>query len=311
MMTGQILGGQSPIGAASYQIMIYHAIATSSCLTAVILSAILTARTFDLRGQALVPWILIPGLRKKSNDSERMGTQHVDSTSHAKLTFSDHAKTSKSTKPLLSIKDLTVESTKLYVPSLEIRAGDRIGVSGVSGIGKSQLLRALARLDPISPESKTTMTLHGQSFSHISPAEWRTEIMWASQDRPTLSGTPRSFYEEVVNYRSRRHDHSNNRESIPSGLTPMEIASEWNLPSRCWDQSWNDLSGGESQRASLAIALSLQPKLLLLDEPTASCDSDSTAKIEKTLIESNTTLLIVSHSQEQLKRCCTGVMELA
>ena len=91
----------------------------------------------------------------------------------------------------------------------------------------------------------------------------------------------------------------------------MEIAREWNLPAKTWDQPWNDVSGGEAQRLSLAIALSLGPKLLLLDEPTSSCDVDTTSKIETTLVERNATIVMVSHSDEQLRRLCQKQVRLS
>ena len=65
MMTGSILGGTPPSTAAAYQIMIYFAIATSSTLTSILFSSIVIARMFDMASQRLVPWRLIPGLKKR------------------------------------------------------------------------------------------------------------------------------------------------------------------------------------------------------------------------------------------------------
>ena len=175
----------------------------------------------------------------------------------------------KTSNPVLQIKQLTVESTNLYVPFLDVRAGDRIGISGRSGIGKSQLLRACARLDPSSPDHNisNTMILEGKSCDEISPTHWRSEVMWVPQDRPAISGTPRDFFDEILNYRSQlRKTKKKEHKTEPRLQTPMEIAQDWNLPAKTWDQPWNDVSGGEAQRLSLAIALSLRPKILLLDD---------------------------------------------
>ena len=85
---------------------------------------------------------------------------------------------------------------------------------------------------------------------------------------------------------------------------------ERNLPAKVWNQPWSVISGGESERIlSLAIALSLHPQLLLLDEPTSSNDAVTTSKIEHILLESNCTVVIVSHSKQQLKRLCTNIIE--
>lgn len=128
--------------------------------------------------------------------------------------------------------------------------------------------------------------------------------MWVSQDRPTLSGSPRDFYESILSYATYQKRKSNNWRD------PIEIAKQWNLSEEAWDQSWGSLSGGEAQRANLAIALSLEPDVLLLDEPMSNCDKETAISMEKTLMEMNNTIIIVSHSEEQVKRFCTSKLEL-
>ena len=323
-MTGQILGGSSPSQAAAYQLIIYFAIAASRTLTAIFLAFIIIARMFDLRRQALVPWRWIPGLMtsEKTGGTSGMNNRFAHPPPHSKFSLIEQASPKDKTllPPLLRVQQLTVESTNLFVPLLEVHAGDRIGISGRSGIGKSQLLRALARLDPLSSDHRpinagSTITFLGNSFNDIDPAEWRSKIMWVSQDRPTISGTPRDFYEEVSSYRSRHLskmiENGEEEHSQQPLITPMEIAREWNLPAKTWDQPWNAVSGGEAQRLSLAIALSLRPKLLLLDEPTSSCDVDTTSKIEMSLVEMNATIVMVSHSEKQLQRLCPKMVLLS
>jgi len=318
-MTGQILGGQSPSAAAAYQIMIYFAIACSSCLTAMFLACIVTARMFDLRHQAFIPWRLIPGLKtlKKSDATSIISEQPANPQPHSKLgVLGKSGSSDKTCEPLLKVKGLTVESTKLHVPLLEINAGDRIGIRGRSGAGKTQLFRTIARLDPVSAAQDETivrvnniMSLDGQSWNDIPPVHWRSQVMWVSQDRPTLSGTPREFYTQILNYRS--HQQLSEQNNGLQKSSPMDIAQDWNLSANTWDLPWNDISGGEAQRLSLAIALSLEPKVLLLDEPTASCDDETTRKIENTLIERKATVLMVSHSTEQLRRFTINTIDLS
>lgn len=50
---------------------------------------------------------------------------------------------------------------------------------------------------------------------------------------------------------------------------PVTISETWGLPPRVWHEEWSQASGGEGQRALLAIAVSLKPDILLLDEPTS------------------------------------------
>ena len=105
------------------------------------------------------------------------------------------------------------------------------------------------------------MFLNGQSCNDMTPSHWRRLIIWVSQDRPTLSGTPDSFYKEILSYRCRHHNQQSTHED-----SPMDIAKEWGITAQTWNRPWGSISGGEAQRISLAIAVSLQPKIMLLDE---------------------------------------------
>ena len=166
-------------------------------------------------------------------------------------------------EPLLRVQNLTVESTNLHIQSLEVNDGNRIGIRGRSGVGKTQLLlRSLSRLDYNTVDNnETNMFLNGQSCNDITPSHWRSLIIWVSQDRPTLSGTPDSFYKEILSYRCRHNNHQSTHED-----SPMDIAKEWGITAQTWNRPWGSISGGEAQRISLAIAVSLQPKIMLLDE---------------------------------------------
>ena len=92
------------------------------------------------------------------------------------------------------------------------------------------------------------------------------------------------------------------------------MESALGLPKDKLNQSWASLSGGERQRAGLALALlllstvdrkttdELPSCVLLLDEPTAACDPVSTHLVEKALIESGVTIIMVTHDSAQANR---------
>lgn len=285
MMTGQILGGQSPLAASGYQIMIYFAIGTSSCLTAILMSLLVSRGVFLIRSEneSVTADKTIPvqekSLRVESNPNP------ADSESET----------------ILEVKDLTLQSTSLTIKSLIIGKSARVGVVGRSGIGKSRLLRVLSKLDDFKGGS---IYLNSKSSSDIPSPSWRKRVMWVSQDRPTLSGSPKDFYKSILSYATYQRRKSSDHQD------PIEIAKFWNLSKEAWDQSWGSLSGGEAQRANLAIALSLEPDVLLLDETTSNCDKETTLSIEKTLKDMNSTIVIVSHSEEQINRFCTSKLEL-
>ncbi|MCF8042107.1 MAG: energy-coupling factor ABC transporter ATP-binding protein [Desulfarculaceae bacterium] len=70
------------------------------------------------------------------------------------------------------------------------------------------------------------------------------------------------------------------------------------------------LSGGEKRLISLATVLAMQPKALLLDEPSTGLDSERAAAMEKVLDESNLSWAMVSHDQSLLERTCHNIVRL-
>ena len=288
MMTGQILGGQPPLAASGYQVMIYFAIGASSCLTAILMSLIVTSGIYGIKDSIE----RASGKQKQSPVIERSLQLHSNSPTVFEKAGTD---------TILEVKNLTLPSTNLTIPSFIIEKHSRIGVVGRSGVGKTRLLRALSKLED---SEGGEIYLNGLTSNSFSISKWRSRVMWISQDRPTLSGSPMDLYESILGYTIYRKQQKIDR------LNPIEIASSWNLSEKAWYQPWSSLSGGEAQRANLAIALALQPDVLLLDEPTSNCDTATTISIEKTLRELNLTTVIVSHSEEQIKRTCTSRIEL-
>jgi ATPase subunit of ABC transporter with duplicated ATPase domains len=205
---------------------------------------------------------------------------------------------------VLTIEDLLVKRSNVSA-SFSIHSGERVGVSGRSGVGKSQLLRTISGLEEPG-DTDGIVSLSNMSLGTTESPVWRRHVVWVSQDRPTIGGTPNDFYEEVKRY----HSHRAETEDSSSTSSPTEIAAEWGLAPAIMDRPWSSLSGGEAQRASLAIALALKPKALLADEPTSACDEATVRKMEATLASHNVPMLIVTHSKEQLERFCTHHLEL-
>lgn len=348
MMTGQILAGQPPFQAAAYQVLIFLLIASQACITVQVLMRLtvnelvdqtndrlrteeLTSKWRDGGGHMSVrtllssffasPRTLLPG---QSHAKREPGTTVDDALTVLPTRQSVRLPISTGQgdgNPILRIHEMKVARTNVDL-SLELHHGDRIGIQGPSGIGKSQILRSLAGLEDLD---RSSLFLMGASASDVAMPEWRRRIALVPQNRPSLDGTPRDFYQQVCRYHSQQQQqnhlnlgdsNSNKSEQLASGdgrrkqQDPVVLAAEWGLAESYFDQSWSTLSGGESQRASLAIALALEPDVLLLDECTSALDEQATLQVEETLSRFGIPVVMVSHDSAQIDRFCYLRIEL-
>lgn len=183
---------------------------------------------------------------------------------------------------------------RVLYSDLEFRLepGQTLAVRGASGSGKSQLLRQLAGLDADADQTQSgTVSFRELSRDEWSPFEWRTEVCFVPQHTPRLSGTPAEFAERIAHFREQQ-----SREATD----PRGLATRFGLNDSQWVQPWTELSIGERQRMLLAVLLSRRPGVLLLDEPTAALDPDSTCAVEEAL--GDQTCIWVTHDSQQAER---------
>jgi uncharacterized protein (TIGR00245 family) len=341
MMTGQLLAGQAPYQAAAYQVVIFFLIAATASTTVQILLQLglqtlvdnendrlqlATVERIPQRNMGNPSSKVINLLRDTAFSVRKMFGKYVLRTEDALSSptsppqrrslilapvLATCSASGNSNPPILRLINTTCHRANIVV-SLDLHKGDRVGIQGSSGVGKSQLLRTIAGLEPVA---RNTVTLEGIQASHFGMPNWRRRVALVPQNRllvtSSSASTPRESYQEALRFRSQRRYFANaTTPSVECGVNgdlhkdPTEIAAAWDLPSSCFDQSWSTLSGGEAQRASLAITLALQPQVLLLDECTSALDAETCAKVENTLMRSQIPILLVSHAQAQLDRFC-------
>lgn len=189
-----------------------------------------------------------------------------------------------------------------------IKSGSRTAIIGPNGAGKSTLLRIIAGLEP----ADSGVLSYGDSAAFP-----RMDITMVFQ-KPYLISTT---VEKNIAYPMKLRGY----EPATIERRTRELMEELNLTGLRKQKAWK-LSGGETQKVALARALSFQPKLLLLDEPTANIDPYTTAEIEKMLLsigtpkvsapadaqsaEQGTTIVLITHNLAQAKRVCDEVMML-
>lgn len=181
--------------------------------------------------------------------------------------------------------------------SFELHPGERLAVIGASGTGKSLLLRALAGLDSVQ---KGQIIFKGKSLESWLMPQYRTQIIYLHQRPALLEGT----VEENIRYIYKLATHRDkvyNRKQILAYLEILGRTADFlEIPSIT-------LSGGESQIVAFLRALQLSPCVLLLDEPTASLDSETSRHLESLVdtwqSENNERAYIwTSHDPTQIQR---------
>lgn len=182
-----------------------------------------------------------------------------------------------------------VSSHSVSITELEVAAGECVCLSGPSGAGKSLLLRAIADLDPHQGQ----VWLEGREARDFAPRDWRRLV--------GLLPAESQWWHESVG----AHFNDVNEEQWRALGFSLDT-QQWQV-ARC--------STGERQRLALLRLLANRPRVLLLDEPTASLDPASVARVEALLAayreERQAAVLWVSHDPSQIERIATRHLRLA
>ncbi len=204
-------------------------------------------------------------------------------------------------------------TTALHDVSFALPAGGSLGLVGESGSGKTTLSRLVCRLlDPdrgsIQFAGQTISAIPARDFHH---SPWRRQIQIVFQD-PTESLNPSFTAFDSIAHPLRR------LEGLRDGATLTarvgEAASRAGLGPELLTRLPHQLSGGQKARVGIARAVSVRPRLLVLDEPTAALDVSIQAAILQLLDqlrrEDGMALLFVSHDLNVVRMMCDHLVVL-
>lgn len=219
--------------------------------------------------------------------------------------------------PLLEVQDLVKTFGKATrqmraVDNLcfTLHEGESLGLVGESGCGKSTTSAMIMRLlDPTSGALK----FEGQDIAAISAKQFarhplRSKLQMVFQD-PTDSLNPRWSARRSIEDPLRRLGHTSSKE-LKARVSLL--AERVGFPPHLLDRFPHQLSGGQKARVGIARAIALEPKLLILDEPTAALDVSVQAVVLNLLAslreQLNMSYLFISHDLNVVRLLCDRVM---
>ncbi|MCA9658420.1 MAG: ATP-binding cassette domain-containing protein [Myxococcales bacterium] len=221
---------------------------------------------------------------------------------------------------MLTVAELrctTAETTLLEVDALELAAGERLGLVGASGSGKSLLLRALVGLRPRGIDVCGALRFAGASYDLGRPAALAglrgRGLAYLSQSAAaSLDPTRRvdAQLAEVLSLHLQR-EMSGRRDAAEDRRRRLaEVA----LDPAIAEAYPHQLSGGQAQRVALALALACGPRVLLADEPTANLDTLSGARvlaaIDDAIAGEGLAMILVSHDLAEVAARCPRLVVL-
>jgi putative ABC transport system ATP-binding protein len=188
-----------------------------------------------------------------------------------------------------------IETRVLRGIDLEVAVGDYVALHGPSGCGKSTLLNIIGLLDPLTSGSYRLAGTDTAGLSFDELAALRNEtIGFVFQGFNLLDDMTVLENVNLPHLYSRR----------PGELRGSEMLERVGLGHRARHRP-AQLSGGQQQRVAIARALTMQPPLLLLDEPTGNLDaenSDAVMELLDTLNRQGTTIVLVTHEPDYARR---------
>jgi phosphate transport system ATP-binding protein len=193
-----------------------------------------------------------------------------------------------------ALKHVTVQ-----IPAREITA-----LIGPSGCGKSSFLRCLNRMNDLIPGVRVTgkILLDGKDIEKpgTDVVELRKRVGMVFQ-RP--NPFPKSIFDNIA-YGPRLHGMRKRADLEDLVEQTLRQAALWDEVKDSLRKSAFDLSGGQQQRLCIARALSVQPEVILMDEPCSALDPISTFRIEELMCElkSRYTVVLVTHNMFQASR---------
>lgn len=196
--------------------------------------------------------------------------------------------------------------------SLTLQPGEKLGLVGESGCGKSTLGRAAMRLLPDSTLIEGRVGFAGESVFDMNASRLRRfrgeAVALIFQDPMTRLDPLMTVGEHCIETLQAHRPNLDRKQAKKRAIETLEAVK---IPASRWSQFPHEFSGGMRQRVAIALALLLDPKLIVADEPTTSLDVTVAAQILQELTRlcasRGTAILLISHDLAMVAEYCDRI----
>ncbi len=193
-----------------------------------------------------------------------------------------------------------------------LQPGERLGLVGESGCGKSTIGKAILQMLPEGSRTAGDLTFEGQEISRLAGEALRRfrgeAVSLVFQDPMTRMNPLLTIGDHCV---ETLQAHDPKLTKLQARARAQEALTAVKIPSERWSQYPHEFSGGMRQRVAIALALMLNPKLIVADEPTTSLDVTVSAQIldelKRLCSERNMALLLISHDLAMIGETCDRI----
>ena len=197
------------------------------------------------------------------------------------------------------------EKQALFDINLEINQNEVTALIGPSGCGKSTFIRCINRMNDVIDICKIQGEIEMDGKNIYAP---NTDVVSLREKVGMVFQKPNPFpkiiYDNVC-YGPKIHGIAETKDDLDQIVeNSLKKAALWNEVKDRLQEPGTSLSGGQQQRLCIARAISVNPEVILMDEPCSALDPIATAKIEELIDELKTTftIIIVTHSMSQAVR---------
>ena len=208
---------------------------------------------------------------------------------------------SSASEVVLDVKELRTSRYPLIPVSFSIRAGEILGLAGLVGAGRSEVTRALFGIDPC----QGSISIQGESLKVKSPKDAINAGMFLVPEDRRNAGltTTMSVGENIVLPAWKKFSSLGLKKQGSARKYAAEGVEQLNVKTPSIDQIAANLSGGNQQKVVLARWLQMNPKVMIIDEPTRGIDVGSKAEIYtelRRLAAQGLAILMVSSDMEEV-----------